>query len=216
MSGPESADWTVLVLLGPSSTGKSTAAREIGRHLGIPWLQVDDLRIAMQFSNAKLPNHNDALYWFLNNPDHMTLPIDRVLNAFIGTASALAPAVRIVIDSHMVTNEPVIIEGDGILPALCRDPVLLPHLESGSVRWCGIRPKSTDRIAGNLIRRGRGVGYASRAGLRHHAEAVAAFGVWVDHQCAQLGIPVESSAPEGTLVERILLAMDVDPTPATP
>lgn len=41
-------DWTVLLIGGPSGRGKTTAARRIGTRLGVPWLQVDDLRLALQ------------------------------------------------------------------------------------------------------------------------------------------------------------------------
>ena len=38
----------VLLIGGPSSVGKSTAAAGIARRLDMPWLQVDDLRLAIQ------------------------------------------------------------------------------------------------------------------------------------------------------------------------
>ena len=47
--------WTVLLIGGISGAGKTTVARQLGLHLGLPWLQVDDLRLALQRSRATLP-----------------------------------------------------------------------------------------------------------------------------------------------------------------
>ena len=53
--------WWVLVVLGASGTGKSTAAQQIARAVGATWLQVDDLRLALQFSRVALPQGTDQL-----------------------------------------------------------------------------------------------------------------------------------------------------------
>ena len=169
----------------------------------------------MQFSNAELPHHNDSLYWFLHNPDRSSMPIETVVDAFIGTAMALAPAVRTVIESHVVTDEPVIVEGDGILPALCRDPNLLPLGESGLIRWCCIKPGSPDQLLGNMMRRGRGVDDSGSVELRSHVEAVSAYGHWLAEQSDALDIPTVPANPEGSAVERVLMAMGVGDSPGS-
>jgi predicted kinase len=61
--------WSVLVLFGASGTGKSTAAAWIGRQYGLTWLQVDDLRLTLQYSRARLPERTDQLYFFDETPD---------------------------------------------------------------------------------------------------------------------------------------------------
>src|SRR5579863_1269475 len=59
-------DWKILLVGGSSGVGKTLIAREIGLRFGIPWLQVDDLRLAFQWSHVTLPEHSDALYLFQN------------------------------------------------------------------------------------------------------------------------------------------------------
>jgi 2-phosphoglycerate kinase len=56
--------WKVLLLYGASGTGKSMAAAEIGRRYGIAWMQVDDLRLALQYSRVTLPHRTEQLYYF--------------------------------------------------------------------------------------------------------------------------------------------------------
>jgi cytidylate kinase len=59
-------DWIVLLIGGPSGVGKSTAAKQIARRCGVPWLQVDELRLALQWSRVRLPDPEDTrkLYSF--------------------------------------------------------------------------------------------------------------------------------------------------------
>src|SRR5680860_9992 len=148
--------WQVLVLFGASGTGKSTAAAGIARERGITWLQVDDLRLALQYSKAMLPEHNDELYYFLDTPLFWTRPAKEVCEALIGTARAMTPAVRVVVDSHVATGAPMVIEGDGVLPSLAADPVILPSVEAGAVRFCCIASESDRELLDNMIARGRG------------------------------------------------------------
>ncbi|CAN5771797.1 hypothetical protein BH24CHL3_BH24CHL3_11660 [soil metagenome] len=101
-------------------------------------MQVDDLRLTLQYSRATLPEHNDELYFFLNTRDVWTRNLDEIRDAFIGTTQAMVPAVRVVIDSHVVTGAPMVIEGDGVLPALAEDPVIAQWVTAGVVRFCCI------------------------------------------------------------------------------
>lgn len=67
--------WKVLLIGGSSGAGKTVISREIGLRFGISWLQVDDLRLALQWSHVTLLEHSDALYLF-QNPDTWQLFVD--------------------------------------------------------------------------------------------------------------------------------------------
>lgn len=197
--------WTVLVILGASGTGKSMAARTIARRHGVPWMQVDDLRLAMQFSQVSLPERTDRFYFFERAEDVWSLPVEDLLQGFIEVAELMVPAVRVVIDSHVVTDVPIVLEGDGVLPALVDDPVIRPHIDTGRVRFCAVSARSIDELVENMIERGRGdVGDVERH--RRHAGANAAFGFWLADRSREHSIPVVASRPFVTLPERILSA----------
>jgi 2-phosphoglycerate kinase len=208
-----SPGWTVLVLLGASGTGKSTAATEIARRTGATWMQVDDLRLALQYSLVVLPEHTGHLYAFVDDADVWSRPMDELRRAFVDVAEVMVPAVRVVIDSHVVTNVPMVIEGDGILPALFDDPVLRPHIDAGLIRFCSVAADDPGELLENMLTRGRGID-TDRANLARQRAQVAAneaFGAWLAEQSRRRGIPVVSSRPFDSLVERILKAIDAIP-----
>jgi 2-phosphoglycerate kinase len=206
-------EWKVLVLFGASGTGKSTAAEAIARTRGISALQVDDLRQALQFSGATIPHLNDELYYFLRTPDYPFRPAAELLRAFIGTAEAMVPAVRVAIDTHVVTNAPVVIEGDGVFPGLVNDPVIRSHIERRTVQFCCLVPRSAQELLENMVDRGRGMDHGDMDRAQRQADANLAFGNWLAEESDRLGIPVVRSRPFGNLVDRILIAvsLEVDP-----
>jgi 2-phosphoglycerate kinase len=203
--------WQVLVVFGASGSGKSTAAREIALEQGVTWLQVDDLRLALQYSQATLPNLTDELYFFESTPDLWSLPTERLCRAFVQTAMAMLPAVRVVIDSHVVTRVPIVIEGDGIFPALVEDPVIAPLVATGVVRFCCVAASGVEELLDNMINRGRGEHVGDREDARPHALANDAYNTWLVAESERLGIPVVSSRPYSSLAKRIVEAVSEFP-----
>jgi len=198
--------WEVLVILGASGVGKSTVAAEIARRRGVTWLQVDDLRLTLQFSNATLPERTDDLYFFERTPDIWQRPVAELLRGFISVAEVMAPAVRTVIHSHILTRAPMVIEGDGILPALVEEPLLRPLVRAGVIRFVGIATPDASDIYQNMIARGRGVAASKPASGQRQAEANAGYGAWLESECQSLNIPLVAPRPFQTLPERILEA----------
>lgn len=207
---PPTPVWQVLVLLGASGTGKSTAASEIAQASGATWMQVDDLRLALQYSQVTLPERTDRLYFFETTPCFWTLPVDQLLRAFIDVATVMEPAVRVVIDSHLVTGDPMVIEGDGILPSLVDDPVLRPWVESGALRFCCLAAGSDAELADGMVQRGRGDHLDDQGRVGLHANANLAFNDWLVQSSRRFGIPVVPSRPFDTLTDRIEQAISVD------
>ncbi len=60
-----STPWTVLLIGGASGNGKTTLAEDLGRHFGVPWLQVDDLRLALQYGGLLTATTHPTLFAFL-------------------------------------------------------------------------------------------------------------------------------------------------------
>jgi hypothetical protein len=115
--------------------------------------------------------------------------------------------VRIVIDSHIATDVPAVIEGDGILPALSNDPVLRSHVATGRLWFCCVVPDTVDALLVNARTRGRGIGNLAAEEQIRQAEMNVAFGQWLAEEAARWSVPVVRSRPLATLARRIVAAV---------
>ncbi len=101
----DGSGWLVLLIGGPSGVGKTTAAAQVARRLGASWLQVDDLRLALARSGLPVPDA-DAVGTF-DAP-----------GGLVALGELLTAAIEVVVENHVDQRNPVVIEGDAILPSL--------------------------------------------------------------------------------------------------
>jgi 2-phosphoglycerate kinase len=197
----------VLLIGGASGTGKTTVAKAIARERGITWVQVDDLRLAMQWSDVRLPSDEatKALYFFLRTPGIWSLPADRLCDGLIAVGVAMTDAIGVVIGNHVVQGDPVVIEGDGILPGIIGHAEVRPHVEAGLVRSVFLMPESEDELLRNMLDRGRGI---SSDGVTPQARRVAEmnwrYSRWLANEAAARGLPTVTTCPWATLSRRVL------------
>ena len=194
--------WMVLVIGGPSGVGKSTLGKEIARRAGATWLQIDDIRLALQYHPVLAGNA--TLRFFMDTPDVWRQPVSRLVEAFVAVADVLAPSLQIIIENHLAIREPVVIEGDGILPSLLDIPVMQHHAQTGMLSSAWIIPQEPGLLLANSTRRGRGISEgAPQDEGQLWAQAGWAFGQWLHHEARQRDLPVLSPEPYATLPERI-------------
>ncbi len=198
--------WDVLLIGGVSGSGKTTAARELARRLAIPWLGVDDLRLAFQHSRVTLPERTEALYFFLDTPEIWSLPPERLRDGLIDVAELMIPAIEIVIQNHLHNGDPLIIEGDGIHPAIVERPELSKEIERGAVRAVFVHEPDEDHLYANYITRQRLIEGRPDSDLRNEARAKALFSVWIANEARDRGLPIVDSRPLDTLLDRISAA----------
>lgn len=152
--GPQQR-WRVLLLGGSSGTGKSSIARQLAARLEISWLQVDDLRLALQNSRVSFPEkaHTDALYFF-TRPGIWHGSPEALSQALIAVGETLRPALEIVIANHIDIDAPVILEGDGILPSLLENPLMHQHKNSGRLQAVFLQEPDKKLLSSNIAQRG--------------------------------------------------------------
>lgn len=202
--------WTVLLIGGPSGSGKTTIARELGLRFGVSWLQVDDLRLALQWSRATLPHvrATEALYFFLDTPDVWQLPPERLRDALIAVGEAMTPAIEIVVANHVATDAPVVLEGDGILPSLVARPELYPLVAAGRVGAVVLDDPDEGALYEGMVARGRGIAGRPHATLRTEARAKWLHGRWLAGEAKRYGVPVLTVKPWDSLVGRVAAAAE--------
>lgn len=196
------ANWKVLLIGGSSGVGKTVAARKLGQRLGASWLQVDDLRLALLRSRVTLPEKTYALYFFQNHAA-WNLPPEQFCEGLIAVGELMSPAIEVVIENHVDTHAPVIIEGDAILPSLVARPEVQRRMQNGQVQAVFLVEPEEDVLLSNILARGRGIDRYTVTEAQTEARAKWLYGQWLAREAQRLSLPVLESRPWETLVERI-------------
>ncbi len=211
MSSP---NWLVLLIGGPSGVGKSVVARQLGRQFSISWLQVDDVRLAFQRSHVTLPEKTSELYFFEETPHIWRLPPERLRDGLIAVGQIMMPALEIVIENHVDTLAPIIIEGDGILPALLARPAVRDRAIDGQMRAIFLIESEESAMLANIEVRRQGIsddvmwrrGNPEQTGeeVRTEARAKWLYGQWLADEARRQGLPVLEPRPWSTLIQRMM------------
>ena len=194
-------DWRVFLIGGHSATGKTTAANRIGLRLGVPWLMVDDLRLAFQRARVRLPKGTDALY-FDKRPHFWQLPPEDQCNALIAVGEVMSAPLEVVIENHVDQSVPIVIEGDGILPSLLARPPVVER--AAAIRTVFLIEPDEPAVLANILARGRAVEVRTKKEFEDEARARWLHGQWLAREAARYNLPVMEPRPWETLVERLI------------
>ncbi len=192
----------VLLIGGPSGVGKSTAGASLARQCGISWLQVDDLRLALQFSGLVSRKQHPELFFFLDRADWRVSP-EAYRDKLIAVARIISGALRIVVESHLHHDaNSIIIEGDGILPEFAAK--IASEHGAGQVRSIFIVENDENVLLANMLKRGRGFDPNASAERQTETRGKALFSDWIQREAERYGLPTVTPLPWETLPERLL------------
>ena len=194
-------DWLVFLIGGHSASGKTIAAKRIGLSLGVPWMEVDDLRLAFQRARAALPSGTEALY-FDKEPHYWRRPPEEQCDALIAVGEVMSAPLEVVIENHVDQSAPIVIEGDGILPSLLSRPPVLER--AAAVRAVFLVEPDESAVLANMPARGRHISGMTQKELRNEARAKWLHGQWLAREAARYNLPVMEPRPWETLVERLI------------
>ena len=194
-------DWRVLLVGGHSGSGKTTVAARLATLFGVPWMMVDDLRLAFQRANVTLPRGTSALY-FDKTPYYWQRKPEELRDALIAVGEVLSAPLEVVIENHVDQRIPVVIEGDGILPSLLSRPSVVER--AALVRTVFLVEPDESEVLGSVLARGRYPEGMTQAELRNEARAKWLYGQWLASEAARRDLPVMQPRPWDTLVERLL------------
>lgn len=188
-------NWKILLLGGSGAIGKSTLARQLSKYYNIPLMEVDDIRIALQQAVDKKDHSN--LFTFKNDPDFLDhFNIDELVEKLIAVGKELTPAIKAIVEKHIICNEPVIIEGDSILPELMKEInnpevaaiFLYDDMES-------LQEREKVRIRVERLEQGL---------LIKQAQFSFSYGEYIKTQAHTLGLNTIKASPINTLFERVI------------
>jgi len=201
--------WNVLLIGGPSGVGKSTVAASLARQLGIFWIQVDDLRLALQFSGLVARERHPELFSFLQPEDWQGTP-EEYRDRLIAVGRVIVGALRIVVESHIHHDaDAIVIEGDGILPGFAAS--VAEAFGSEVVRAVFIVAHDAEVLLANMLRRGRGIEQIGPEERQTEARGKALFSRWIEQEAAARDMPVLAPTPWASLTERIASSIAAPP-----
>jgi 2-phosphoglycerate kinase len=177
--------WRMLLLGGASGIGKSTVAMRLGQRLGIPWLQVDDFRLALIRSGFPFP-------------DADAVPTFDGTGGLLDHGELLSSTIEVVIENHVDQRNPAILEGDAILPAIFERDSVRRNADSGWLRAIVLYEPEERTILENMRRRGRTLSDTA------HAHKNWQYSEWLRDEAEARGIPTLPVRPWDILEERIL------------
>lgn len=205
-------DWRVLLIGGSSGVGKTVVARTLARRLGLSVLLVDDIRLALQ--QLTMPGEQPGLHYFLAHPNIWQKPPETLCDGFIAVGNSLAGPLAANVAHHVFVKGtgPIIIEGDGILPALAAQKAFpgkhfTPARVTNEVRSVFLVESDEAVLAENLRRRGRGFGELSAREQQTLVRANWLYGKWLKRQADHYDLPIVESQPWASVFERVLQAI---------
>lgn len=204
--------WRVLLIGGSSGVGKTGIARTIARRLGLSVLLVDDIRMSIQ--QMTTPAEQPGIHYFLAHPTIWQKPPEAVCDGFIAVSNALERPLAVTIAHHVFVEiaGPVIIAGDGILPALAarRDfsnMHFTPAPVTNEVRAVFLVEPDEEVMIENMRRRGHGFDHFSLKEQETFARASWLYGQWLRRQADRYELPIVEPRPWETLLERVFQAI---------
>lgn len=185
-------DWHVLLVGGPSGSGKSMACAELMRRYGIGCAEIDDISTAVKAMTT--PEQQPVLHYWAQHAQTEEWTAQRILELTISVADALAQAVEAVVAAHLDYGPPVIMEGDYLLPALAARL-------GERVRMAFIHEPDEAQLVANYAGREPASGQQLM-----RARVSYLFGQWLLESGRTFGVPVLPARPWDTLPDRIARA----------
>ena len=183
-------NWTVLLVGGPSGTGKSTISYRIAEYYGVNVLEIDDVHIAVKMSSTE--KDYPAVHYWDTGVDWMDIGVLENVNWLTNVSKEMMPVLKEIVDRHMEDELPIIIEGDFIHPELAT------LFESDKVKSIFVCEQDINQIMDNYLKREGG------EPQNYRAQISIEYGKQIKEYCDNIGVKVIDARPFDTALERVL------------
>ena len=175
-------------------------------------MMADDLRLAFVRARVTLPENSEALYLLDRSPSSWPLHPEVLRDALIGVGQALSAPLEAVIENHVdqVEADPIVIEGEPVLPSLYARPSVRERAAGGAVRAVFLVEPVESAILENIRVRARPMGDQTPDQQRSEARAKWLLGKWLAREATDYDLPVIEPRPWETLDQRIAAAMEIE------
>ncbi len=197
---PPVRPWQVLLLGGPSATGKTSASYRLARHFGIGITEVDDFQVLLE--RMTTPEQQPALHFWRTHPAPDQLSAEAIMEQGLLVDQVMAHGLEAVIANHLESRTPFVLEGDFIQPALAAQPTFAGQPNDGQVRALFLYEADEQQLVANFLQR------EPEAGPQPKRARVSWLkGQWLKQEAERYGLPLLGARPWDTLFERMLTAL---------
>lgn len=186
----KNCNWTILLIGGPSGTGKSRLAYKLAEYYGINVMEIDDIHAAVEAATTY--ETHPAIHYWSTGVNWKEIGVEANLEWLTSVSKELMPALKAVMDNHLESGIPVIIEGDFISPEFAGS------LADSRVKAIFVHESDNRQIVQN---------YREREGgnlQQYRADISSAYGAWIKERCEVLGIKVMEARPWETGLDRAI------------
>ncbi len=183
-------NWTVLLIGGPSGTGKSSIAYRMAEHYGVNVLEIDDVYIAVKTASTK--KDFPAVHYWDSDVDWMDIEVLGNVNWLTDVGKEMMPVLKEIVNRHLEDRIPIIIEGDFIHSELAKS------FQSSEVKSIFVIEKDSNQIVENYFHREGGDPQTYRAQISIE------YGKKIQEYCEKNDLKVIDSRPFDTVLERVV------------
>ncbi len=183
-------NWTVLFIGGASGTGKSSVAYELGRFYNVNIIEADDVCQAIKAMTTIdiLP----AIHYWSTGVNWRDIGVQGNVNWLIDVSKEMTVGLKAIVENHIESDIPIIIEGDFIYPKFT------VSFDNPKVKSLYVHEPDMNQIVQNYLAREGGT-------LQHYrADISTAYGNWLSDTSEKLGVKVIESRPWDTVIDRVI------------
>lgn len=152
MNKNESASNIIILIGGAGCVGKSNVSYAISKKLGIGVTEIDDFQVVLE----EMTNEKDypvIHYWNNHFEEAIKLPENKKVDIMIDYANTMSIALEKVIENHLESNRPLLLDGDFITPVLSAKENFGGQSRSNKVKSVFIVETEEEQIQKNLFNR---------------------------------------------------------------
>jgi 2-phosphoglycerate kinase len=192
--------WDVLLLGGPSGTGKTAVSYRLSRYFGVGITEIDDFQALLE--RMTTPEQQPALHFWRTHPAPHLLSAAEIMEQGLDVGRAMAPGLEAVIANHLESQAPVVLEGDFVHPALAAQASFLDQPNNGRVRAVFLYEEDQQQLVANFLQREPESGSQTT-----RARVSWLYGQWLRGEAERYGIPALPARPWETVFERVVEAI---------
>lgn len=143
------------------------------------------------------PEQQPAIHYWRTHPEADNLPPEEILELFLSVCRALGPAIEAVVQNHIESRMPIVLEGDYLLPEM------IAAWTIDRARAVFLYEPDESQLLRNFAAREPAEGKQEK-----RARVSWLYGQWLRDECKRLGLVALPSRPWNTVLDRIVHTLD--------